>query len=218
MPDARTDVAAEIRDRSRVLASRSACSVAASRAHSIAADRLPSSRIRPHAPRPGRASFSAHSIATMPRRRQLVEAEVVHLRALEPVQIDVVAAAAGRRAPSVPVFLDQRERRAADLVRVDPEARGHPADERRLPGAEVARSAARPRPERSAGGEARGDRARSRPRTSRTVRPRSFARPDRGARRSAPAPRRRCAAPGRRPSSTISPSSSAARSPAAPCR
>ena len=42
-----------------------------------------------------------------------------------------------QRQPAAAILVDQRERRAADLVRIDAEALGQAAHERRLAGAEV---------------------------------------------------------------------------------
>ena len=72
-----------------------------------------------------------------PARRpspSLVQPEVVDLaRIVEAIEIDVK-----QRQPAAAIFLDQRERRAADVVADDAEAFGEAADERRLPGAEIA--------------------------------------------------------------------------------
>src|SRR5262245_40116673 len=64
----------------------------------------------------------------------LVEAEIEHLaRIVEAIEIDVE-----QRQAAAAIFLDERERRAAHLVRRDAEALREPLHERRLPCAEIA--------------------------------------------------------------------------------
>jgi len=86
-------------------------------------------------------------------RGQRIEAEVVHLAWRQAVEIDVIE----RQAAAV--FLDQRERRAAHLVRVDAQTSGEAAYERRLARAQLAIQqdpGARPEPRRQRGADRLG--------------------------------------------------------------
>ena len=111
------------------------------------------SRTRDRLRRCGRGSLSAHSIARHRRRRDLVEPEIVDLaRIVQAVQIDVK-----QRQPSAAVFLNQRERRAADLV----------ADRRRAPRPARARTPSSPRRDRRTAARRRRRRASPRARVRR---------------------------------------------------
>src|SRR5688572_4041063 len=65
---------------------------------------------------------------------QLVEPEIVRCGAIEPVEIDVI-----ERQSSTAIFMNECERRTADLPRIDVQAFRKASDEGRLPGAKISR-------------------------------------------------------------------------------
>ena len=109
------------------------------RAHSIASPRVRhrvlESHVRSQFGRARLGSCSGHSIASTPSSAHLVQPEIVDLaRIVQAIQVDVKRAAAARRdtpASSVNVGL-------LTSSRIDAEAFGQPADERRLPRPEIA--------------------------------------------------------------------------------
>ncbi len=68
------------------------------------------------------------------RKRQFIQAEVVDFERPQAVQVDMI-----QREASAPIFLYDRERRTADLARINAKAFGETSNEGGLTGSEVAR-------------------------------------------------------------------------------